>query len=277
MALWSLTLLLAVGCEPAQHRKEPTHLPAKLLLVADSSLREPLNEIERDIENSDSTLRFSVTFASHDEMRAAADSGRFDLLLYTDTGNDPQLIRGSEDSTYGPDQTMLVAGEPLVVVVAHDSRLPLISIRDLAALPSTRIAILEQPALEARLAEEALGRNGLWRTLEHRRLLARDSRDVIDMITDARADAGIIRGSEARRFDARVRIVDTLRSPSPTADPGINPYIRYRIAALSHLQDNTAARRLLEQFIHPDNQRIFSHYGFTRRDSMLPREMRRAK
>lgn len=270
--------LLAGGCEKDLYLRPDDQWPNRpqVSIAADSALMELLQEIMPGIDNVDSTLRLSVTFVPPEELLPRVNgNGGFGIILYGMLPGDsigilPSAIR-SEDVAEG--SPVLVGGDPLVLLAAASSPLAAQAAAqapvNLAESRFATIATITTERPEGRLTAMTLRRMGLADTLAGRLRPAGSERDLIDMLADGKAAIGIMAGSDARRFEGRVTVVDTLSLR--TADSGMReiPSIRYHALMLRSAPDSGAAARMMAWLVNPDIQRAFHHYGFLRRDSLM--------
>ncbi len=265
--------MLAGGCEKDLYLRPDEQWPNRpeVSIAADSALMELLQEIMPGIDNVDSTLRLSVTFLPPEELlRQARGNNGFGIILYAvlpgdSIGTLPPAMRLEEVAGGSP---VLVGGDPLVLLAAAGSPPPAAPV-NLADGRFATIATISPERPEGRLTLMTLRRMGLADTLAGRLRPAGSERDLIDMLAGGEAAIGIMAGSDARRFEGRVTVVDTLSAR--TADSGMReiPSIRYHALMLRSAPDSGAAARMMAWLVNPDIQRAFHHYGFLRRDSLM--------
>lgn len=265
--------MLAGGCEKQLYLRPDEQWPNRpeVSIAADSALMELLQEISPGIDNVDSTLRLSITYLPPEDLVSRANrTGGPGIILYPmlpgdSTGMLPSAIGLQEVAEGSP---VLVGGDPLVVLAPAGS--PLIGAPvELADGRFATIATITQERPEGRLTAITLRRMGLADSLAGRLRQAGSERDLIDMVTSGKAAIGIMAGSDARRFEGRITVVDTLSTRR--ADSGMReiPSVRYYALMLRSARDSGAAARMMAWLVNPDIQRAFHHYGFLRRDSLV--------
>lgn len=266
--------MLIAGCEKHLYQRPDDRWPDRpeVSVAADSALMELFQEISPGIDNVDSTLRLSVTFLPPEELPSRVNGkGGFGIVLYgvlpgNSTGLLPAATGLKEVAEGSP---VLVGGDPLVLLAAAGSPLAAEAPVKLADARFATVATIDPQRPEGSLTATTLRRLGLADTLAGRLLTAGNERDLIDMLTSGKAAIGIMAGSDARRFEGRVTVVDTLSLR--TADSGVReiPSIRYYALMLRSAADSGAAARMMAWLVNPDIQRAFNHYGFLRRDSLM--------
>lgn len=257
-------MILAVmigGCG----QKEPQSAadPARtrtMVIAAAPELSDPLQEIKMGLESDDTSLALSFVFGGPDELLRKLDSGAaFDLLLLgpADTVNPWKADLFIEPPAF-------LAGDPLVLVTSLHSPDSAATLDTLVLGRFGSIAVIND-----RLPAGALTRRTLWHyplpdSNRARFVVTATPRQAVDTIAAGRAAVGLIPSSEARRFEGRLRVLDTAFSAEPS-DTGraVPAQMGYYAAIPRSARDTAAARRLLDLLLRPVVLRVFTHYGFS--------------
>lgn len=259
---------MVCGCQGSDTRGgDPFHRTRHLSIAAIPELSNPLEHIKMALANDDTTLALTITYAMPNEIAWKLDSGAmFDAILTTQMTT---LDTFNLHNRSFLEHWRTIAGDPLVVIVPIRSSDSAIDLPDLAASRFNLIAIPDERWKAGELALWIFEKWGLRDTLQHRLRYGMDARDVVDQVADGKAAAGIVFGSDARRFEGRVRIVQMISEPPAAATDTIPPfYIGYRAIVHRNTRDSVKAFELVEYLLSPMAQQIFNHYGFTPADSM---------
>lgn len=112
-----------------------------------------------------------------------------------------------------------------------------------------RIALADPTHVPAgRYAKAALEATGAYEPT--RVVAAADVRAVLALVERAEVDRGVVYATDVPLAGDRIRVIRTLRSPTP---------IRYAAARLS---DRPAARALMERLTSPEGRAILRRHGF---------------
>lgn len=252
--------MMMVGCGQQEPQDSgDTARKHEMTIAAAPELNDPLQEIKMGLESDDTSLALSFVFGGPDELLRKLDSGAaFDLLLLgpVDTG----LFQKTDLFIAPP---ALLTSDPLLLVTSLHSPDSMATLADLARGQFASIAVIDEPLPAGTLSSIALRHHGLPDSLRNRIVGTATPRAAIDMIAGGRAAAGLIPASEARRFEGRLRILDTAFSGQlHDTSRAVPMSLRYYAAIPRSARDTTAANLLLKQLLRPVVQRVFTHYGF---------------
>jgi molybdate transport system substrate-binding protein len=146
------------------------------------------------------------------------------------------------------------AGNSLVVVVPHDSRLGLARLQDLGQ-PSVRQVAIGNPASvpAGRYTRHALEAAGLWSGIQARIISTQNVRQSLDYVARGEVDAGFVYGTDAALMRDKVRVAFEVPLDIP---------ISYPIARTAAGADPREAKRFVDFVLSPAGQAVLAAYGF---------------
>ncbi|MGA2174600.1 MAG: molybdate ABC transporter substrate-binding protein [Verrucomicrobiota bacterium] len=143
----------------------------------------------------------------------------------------------------------------LVIIVARDSPLALVSPRDLAKPSVARIALADPQAVPAgKYARQFLEKENLWATLQAKVVPTGNVRGALAAVESGDVEAAIVYKTDAA-ISKRVKVAYEVPSSG-------GPTISYPMAVLSGTREPAAAKRFLEYLNSPSAGRVFAQFGF---------------
>lgn len=223
-----------------------------LTVAADSSLGEALTVLVRDFErlNPGAGLKLMLG-ASGALLGQLAQDTPADVLVSADAAT---VSLGVQRRLLVEDMGNVIAANTLVLVVPMSLSLPVQRLADLARPEVARIAMGRESAVPAgRYAREAINAQRLWPSLQQKVVVAKDVREVLDLVASAQVQAGFVFATDVAQAPGRLRVVETLQTTTP---------IRY-LANVATESKNPELGRAFVSFLRGEPARaVFKRFGF---------------
>lgn len=223
-----------------------------LTVAADSSLGDALTVLARDFERLHKDVRVTLLLGSSGELLGQLAQGApVDVLASADAAT---VTLGVQRRLLVEDLGNVFAANTLVLVVPADLTLPVQRLADLARPEVARIAMGRESAVPAgRYAREAINGQRLWPSLQQKVVVAKDVREVLDLVASAQVQAGFVFATDATQATGRLRVVETLHTTTP---------IRY-LANVATGSRNPELARAFVAFLRGEPARaVFGRFGF---------------
>ena len=247
----TLALAAALAMSGACAQKQPK----EITVSAAASLKNAFTEIG-EIYEKQTGVRLNFNFAASGilqqqiEAGAPADVFACASRKQMDDVQKKGLLLGETRRDF--------TGNSLVLITPADSRLDIRSFQDLSAAGVERIAIGNPKTVPAgQYARESLTALELWDKLQSRFIPAENVRQVLDYVSRAEVEAGLVYASDAAIAEGRVRV-------AAEAPKGSHEAIVYPIAVLKDSADSAAAIKFIELTQSETGQAILARYGFTK-------------
>jgi len=143
----------------------------------------------------------------------------------------------------------------LVIVVAADSPLQVLSAQDLAGDKVRRIALADPKAVPAGVYARAyLEKARVWTAVERKIIPTENVRAALAAVESGNVDAGIVYKTDAT-VSRRVRVTCEVK-------PEEGPPISYPMAVVTESSRIEAGKRFLRHLDSVEAERVFEKYGF---------------
>ncbi|MBM4123606.1 MAG: molybdate ABC transporter substrate-binding protein [Nitrospira sp.] len=235
-----------------------------LVILASPSLKAPLEALGEAFEAGHPDVRVKLHYESAIDLRRTIaqmqnngkhhiESGPFHLLA----PGGAELITRMEQKYYVlPNTRRPFATARLVLVVPASLAEAPETFEALARDASLRVAIVDPAASQTgQVTQELLEGMGLVKALEGRLDIAHDSAGVLDHILHGQADVGIVRSTEVRRHQDRVRI-------AAEAPPASHAQIVYEIAMERFCPNRPLCQEFLVFTQSPEARTILKRLGY---------------
>lgn len=223
-----------------------------LLVSAASSLSSAFQDLAGGFEQRHPGVKVINNFAASDilmqqivrgapvDIFAAADQTAMDKAVAA------QAVQAGSRRNFAANQ--------IVLIVPHDSQLPLHSLEDLTKARFQRIA-LGNPATApfGRYTQAALEQAGLWQSLLAKGVMAQNVRQSLDYVARGEVDAGFVFATDAAVMPDKVKIALPIHLRQPAT---------YPIAITSDTPRSALASQYLAYVLSPEGQAVLARYGF---------------
>ncbi len=225
---------------------------AEIQVFAAASLTDALKEIAPEFEK-DTGHKVLFNFgASSTLARQIQEGAPADIFFSADEAKMNSLEQRNLILT---NSRRSLLSNSLVIVVAVDSPIRLLSARELADDSIKRIAIAEPNTVPAGIyAKEYLQAQGIWAQITGKLVPTENVRGALAAVESGNVEAGIVYKTDAL-LSRKVKVV--LEIP-----PKEGPKISYPIAALRESSNQPAALDFLGYLGSPAARRIFEKFGF---------------
>lgn len=227
--------------------------PAQTLTVAaDTSIGDAMKVLAHDFEAGRRGAGVKVVVGA---------SGRLLEQLGQDMPADVLASADAETVTLGvqrrlllPDLRSAFAANTLVLVVPASLNLPVHRLSDLAQPEVARIAMGREASVPAgRYAREAIDAQRLWPSLQRKVVIAKDVREVLDLVAAADVEAGFVFATDVAQAAERVRVVQTLATATP---------IRYLANVVADSRQPALAREFVAYLRTDAARAVLKRFGF---------------
>ena len=223
----------------------------EILVAAAASLNDVLKELSAAYQSkSKNTVNFnfgpSSTLARQIEEGAPAD-----IFFSADLA---QMDNLEKKGRLEPGTRKNLLSNQLVIVVPSDSKLVIVSPKDLLESEVKRIALAEPPVPVGAYSTKYLEAEGLWDKIKPKVVPVQDVRATLGSVESSNVEAGFVYKTDAA-VSKKVRIVYEV-----PLDKG--PKIIYPVAIVKESKRKDTARDFLNYVQTPASKELFKKYGF---------------
>lgn len=205
--------------------------------------------------------------AAHPDTKVLTTFGASDVVLRQITEGAPADVFASADQkamdkaaaaqAIDPASRVdFVRNEVVLVVPAADNPRAIRSLKDLSKPDVKRIALGNPASVPVgRYTQAALEKAGAWDTVKAREILGQNVRQVLSYVERGEVDAGFVFATDAALMKDRVRVVQTVQTPTPVV---------YPIALVKRDGRAPQAADFLKYVISPEGQAVLARYGFAK-------------
>jgi molybdate transport system substrate-binding protein len=226
---------------------------AELVISAASSLSNAFKAVADAYQGQHPDIRLVMNFAASDVLMQQIVMGApADVFASADQ---VAMDKAAAQNAIVPASRRNFAGNQLVLIVPHNSTLPLTRLADLTQPALHRIAY-GNPAFVpvGRYTRAALEQARLWQAVSAKGVLAQNVRQSLDYVARGEVDAGFVFATDAAIMPERVRVALRL----PAAGP-----ITYPIAVTRASTHAAEAERFIAYLRSDAGQAILARYGFS--------------
>lgn len=224
----------------------------ELVISAASSLSNAFKEIALAYERQNPESHLVMNFAASDVLLQQIVMGApADVFASADQ---IAMDKAASQNAIVPASRRNFAGNQLVMIVPHDSLLPIARLADLAQ-PAVRRITYGNPAFVpvGRYTQAVLEQAKLWQAVSAKGVPAQNVRQSLDYVARGEVDAGFVFATDAAIMPGQVRVA--LRLPSA-------PPITYPIAVTRASTHTVEAERFIAYVRSGAGQAILARYGF---------------
>jgi molybdate transport system substrate-binding protein len=224
----------------------------EILVSAAASLTDVLQEISRGYQaKSKHTVKFN--FGASSALARQIDEGApADIFFSADL---PQIDSLEKKGRLEPGTRKNLLSNQLVIIVPADSKLPLLSPKDLLKAEVKRIALAEPSSVPVGVySKKYLTDEGLWNKVESKVVPVQDVRATLASVESGNVEAGFVYKTDAA-ISKKVKIAYAV-----PLDRG--PKITYPVAVVKESKHKDAARDFMKYVQSPAAKDAFKKYGF---------------
>ncbi|HME61322.1 MAG TPA: molybdate ABC transporter substrate-binding protein [Candidatus Binatia bacterium] len=243
------TLLLAsalLSFLPATARAD------EMLVSAAASLTDVLKEIGKNYQTK-SKHKIRLALGPSNFLARQIDEGApADIFFSADVA---QMDFLEKNRRLEPDTRKNLLSNQLVIVVPADSKLAIVSPKDLLKPEVKKIALADPTAVPVGVySSKYLSDEGLWNKLTGKIVPVLDVRATLAAVESANVEAGFVYRTDAA-ISNKVKVVYQV-------PPDKGPKIIYPIAVVRASTKKEAARDLMSYLLSPAGKSIFRKFGF---------------
>lgn len=231
----------------------PAHAET-LLVAAAASLTNAFKDLASSYEQAHPGTQVLTTFGASDVvLRQILEGAPADLFASADqAAMDQAQAAGVIEAGTRRD----FARNTLVLIVPADAPATIRTAQDLRRPEIQRIALGNPRSVPVgRYTLAALQQAGLADLLESRQILGQNVRQVLSYVERGEVDAGFVFATDAAMAADRIRIVQTLDTPTPVV---------YPVALVARPSPSGAATGFLDYLLSEPGQAILARYHFSR-------------
>jgi molybdate transport system substrate-binding protein len=224
----------------------------EILVSAAASLTDVLKEIGSGYQSkSKHTVKFN--FGSSSGLARQIDEGaRADLFFSADL---PQMEKLDKSGRLEPGTRKNLLSNQLVIIVPVDSKLTIVSPKDLLKADIKRIALAEPSSVPVgAYSSKYLTDEGLWDQVKPKVVPVQDVRATLASVESGNVEAGFVYKTDAA-VSKKVKIVYEV-----PIDKG--PKITYPVAIVKESKRKDVARDFLDYVQTSSAKELFEKYGF---------------
>lgn len=144
----------------------------------------------------------------------------------------------------------------VVLIVPTDNPGKIQSIKDLHDAAVKRVAFGNPASVPVgRYTQAALETSGDWDAVREREVLGQNVRQVLSYVERGEVDAGFVFATDAATMRDKVKVVQTLQTPTPVV---------YPIALVKREGRSASAQAFLEYVLSEQGQAVLAKYGFSK-------------
>jgi molybdate transport system substrate-binding protein len=225
----------------------------EILVAAAASLTDALEEIGISYQRT-SKHRLNFTFGSSSMLARQIEEGApADIFFSADLA---QMNSLEKNGRLEPGARKNFLSNQLVIIVPADSRLTILSPRDLLKPGIKKIALAEPASVPVGVYSSTyLHSEGLWEKVKGKIVPVLDVRATLASVESDNVEAGFVYKTDAA-ISKKVRVAYEL-----PIDRG--PRITYPVAILKDSRKKAAARNFMNYLLGPEGRKVFRTYGFT--------------
>jgi len=225
---------------------------ASIVVFAAASLTDSLQEIGRDYTRQ-SGEKVVLNFGSSSSLARQIEEGApADVFFSADQAQMDSLAKQGLIVTETRRNRL---SNSLVIVVADDSKLAIVSAKDLTQASVKRIALADPQTVPAGIySRRYLEKLGLWPALASKVVPTDNVRAALAAVESGNVEAGMVYKTDAA-ISKKVKIAFAV-------PPGETPDILYPMAVVKASREPVAARKFLDYLNSAEAARMFEKFGF---------------
>ncbi|SHH73496.1 molybdate ABC transporter substrate-binding protein [Virgibacillus chiguensis] len=252
-----ISIVFLTGCslfEEEQLFEQPAE-QNKILVAADSSLKDVLPELITKFEKEHPTIAVEVNFASSGQLAGNIQQGApIDLLLsankeWTDTLKKEGLILNGSQKRFAHNQ--------LVLISHTDKELSIEDLSDLKRAPFKELVLGDTVNVTAGdYAQKAFQSNevNIWDTIKNKTVYVKDVADIMEKVKEDAQTLGVVYASNALQNED-INVIYEI-------DEHLHPPIVYETGITSYSTNHHDAKVLTDFISSKKATETFAAYGF---------------
>lgn len=249
--LWLFAVVLSAAILVTSCAEKKADTGEELTISAAASLTDVFQTASREFQQKYPAIHVVLNFGSSGALVSQIENGApVDVIALAGTKPLQRLLAGG---SVAQEDVHIFARNSLVLIEPKD--LPAICLPDLATEKVKRICIADPDlAPVGQYAKESLIAAGLWEQLQPKLILVKDTRQVLQYVSQGEVDAGFVYSSDlVPQADTKIAelIADGLHSP-----------IEYPIALLKGSSHKKAAALWINFLLSAEGKEILQQYGF---------------
>ena len=227
---------------------------ADLVVSAAASLTNAFKEIGEDFEKQQQETQVLNSFAASDVLLQQIVNGApVDVFASADQ---KAMDKAVEAGVVDAETRRNFVQNGVVLIVPSDNPKNIKSVADLAQQDVTRVAYGNPETVPVgRYTQGALEKSGNWETVDSRKVLGQNVRQVLDYVARGEVDAGFVFATDAAIMKDKVVVVEALETTVP---------VTYPIALVKRSGRNEAGQAYLDYILSDAGQVVLAKYGFSK-------------
>lgn len=228
-------------------------MAADLVVSAAASLTNAFKELGESFEKEHAGVKVLNSFAASDVLLQQIINGApVDVFASADQkAMDKAAAAGAIDSSTRSNFVQ----NSVVLIVPQDNPLHIKNLTDLQQKAITRIAYGNPATVPVgRYTQGALEQSGDWDTVQSRKILGQNVRQVLDYVSRGEVDAGFVFATDAAIMKNKVTVVEKLETTVP---------VTYPVALVQREGRHELAQAYKDYLLSAPGQAILQKYGFS--------------
>lgn len=227
---------------------------ADLVVSAAASLTNAFKEIGENFEKQQQETQVLNSFAASDVLLQQIVNGApVDVFASADQ---KAMDKAVEAGVVDAETRRNFVQNGVVLIVPSDNPKNIKSVADLAQQDVTRVAYGNPETVPVgRYTQGALEKSGNWETVDSRKVLGQNVRQVLDYVARGEVDAGFVFATDAAIMKDKVVVVEALETTVP---------VTYPIALVKRSGRNEAGQAYLDYILSDAGQVVLAKYGFSK-------------
>ncbi|WP_239256463.1 molybdate ABC transporter substrate-binding protein [Listeria ilorinensis] len=245
----SAIAVLLTGCG-ANGEKEGVSEPAKIHLSAAASLKESIEEIRRNFEKENPSIKLTIDYAASGQIRERVKNGApIDGVLFASEQDMDALVEKDLAK-----EKVKFATNSLVLIQPKDAK-PVNADLKKALMQADQIAMGDPESVPAgAYAKETIDSLGLFETVQEQLVFGSDVRQVLSYVASGNATLGFVYQTDAA-ISSDVKIVQ--RVPED-----LHTEIGYYSGVITDSQHQKIVQKFMAYMVSKDGQKILQKHGF---------------
>lgn len=227
---------------------------ADLVVSAAASLTNAFKEIGENFEKQQANTKVLNSFAASDVLLQQIINGApVDVFASADQkAMDKAVEAGAVDAATRHDFVQ----NGVVLIVPADNPKNIKKVADLANNDVTRVAYGNPETVPVgRYTQGALEKSGDWASVESRKVLGQNVRQVLDYVARGEVDAGFVFATDAAVMKDKVLVVEQIETTVP---------VTYPIALVKRKGRNESGQAYIDYILSDEGQAVLAKYGFNK-------------
>lgn len=229
-------------------------LADELMVSAAASLTNAFKDLATQFEASHPGTTVLTTFGASDVvLQQIIHGASTDVFASADQ---KAMDKAVEAQVVDPGTRKNFVRNEVVLIVPADNPGHIQSAKDLHGAAVKRVAFGNPASVPVgRYTQAALESSGDWGAVRQREVLGQNVRQVLSYVERGEVDAGFVFATDAAIMRDKVKVVQTLRTPTPVV---------YPIALVKREGRGASAQAFLDYVLSEKGQAVLAKYGFSK-------------